>query len=391
MNAVDLFCGAGGMSLGLKRAGFNIVAAMDNWDVAKECYTENFPDHKFFKQDLQNWHDVSKIIKGLQCDIIVGGPPCQDFSEAGGRVEGERAELTKSFAQIVREVRPNYFIMENVPAAQKSNAYGNAREIFKKAKYKLTEIVIDASLCGVPQRRKRFFCIGSLNHKKGFLTKMLLACQHDLPMTVREYLREEIPLEYYYRHPRTYGRRAIFSVDEPAPTIRGINRPMPSTYERHKGDVADPKTCIIRALDYKERARIQMFPSTYKWVSQSAATEQMIGNAVPVGLAEYVGRCLLRFVQNGDEGVPLSFTEWLQRNQHLRKDAAGDNLSRYRRAKKILLGKEYEESAIEKVLIDSSEFQSMSKNIQNHLRRACELHCAYVRYLNKKKEHGNER
>lgn len=384
MNAVDLFCGAGGMSLGLKQAGFNIVAAIDNWDAARDCYTENFPDHKFFKQDLQNWQEVARIIKSFQCDIIVGGPPCQDFSEAGDRVEGERAELTKCFAQIVYEVRPDYFIMENVPAAQKSNAYSNAREIFKKAKYKLTEIVIDASLCGVPQRRKRFFCIGSLNHKKGFLTKMLLARQNDLPMTVREYLKEEIPLEYYYRHPRTYGRRAIFSVDEPAPTIRGINRPMPSTYEKHKGDVADPKECTIRALDYKERARIQMFPSTYRWVSQSAAAEQMIGNAVPVGLAEYVGRCLLQFVQFGNDGIMLSFTEWLQRNRHLKKDAADDNLSRYRRVKKILSGKEYNEFSIEETLLSTKEFQGMSRSIQNHLRRACELHCAYLRYLSKK-------
>ena len=85
MNAVDLFCGAGGMSLGLKQAGFNIVAAIDNWDAARDCYTENFPDHKFFKQDLQNWQEVARIIKSFQCDIIVGGPPCQDFSEAGSR------------------------------------------------------------------------------------------------------------------------------------------------------------------------------------------------------------------------------------------------------------------------------------------------------------------
>ena len=162
MNAVDLFCGAGGMSLGLKQAGFNIVAAIDNWDAARDCYTENFPDHKFFKQDLQNWQEVARIIKSFQCDIIVGGPPCQDFSEAGDRVEGERAELTKCFAQIVYEVRPDYFIMENVPAAQKSNAYSNAREIFKKAKYRLTEIVIDASLCGVPQRRRRFFFVSAV-------------------------------------------------------------------------------------------------------------------------------------------------------------------------------------------------------------------------------------
>jgi hypothetical protein len=117
----------------------------------------------------------------------------------------------------------------------------------------------------------------------------------------------------------------------------------------------------------------------------------MVGNAVPVGLAKYVGNCLLKFIHNGNEGVPLNFTEWLCKNMHLRKEAAGDNLSRYRRAKKILSGNKYDEFSIEEALTSTKEFQGLSKSIQNHLRRACELHCAYLRYLNKKQEGQNEK
>lgn len=384
LNVIDLFCGAGGMSLGLKHAGFNIVAAMDNWDAAVDCYKANFQGHMVYKQDLSDWREVMRVIHDIKCDMIVGGPPCQDFSEAGDRVEGDRAELTKSFAKIVGKKHPRYFIMENVPAAQKSNAYKTARSIFKRAGYGLTEVVLDASLCGVPQRRKRFFCIGSLQNKNRFLTKMLLANQSDLPMTVRDYLKDEFSFEYYYRHPRTYGRKAIFSVDEPAPTMRGINRPLPKTYKKHEADCADPKTNDIRALNYKERARIQMFPADYKWSSQNTANDQMVGNAVPVGLANYVGRCLLEYIKTGDSGIPLSFTEWLQRNQHIQKAAAGDNLSRYRRAKRILGNEKYEELDIENALLKSEAFKELSKSIQNHLRRACVLHCAYLQYLKKK-------
>lgn len=384
VNVIDLFCGAGGMSLGLKQAGFNIIAAMDNWDAAVDCYKANFQGHMVYKQDLSDWREVMRVIQDIKCDMIVGGPPCQDFSEAGDRVEGDRAELTKSFAKIVAKKHPRYFIMENVPAAQKSNAYKTARSIFKRAGYGLTEVVLDASLCGVPQRRKRFFCIGSLQNKNRFLTKMLLANQSDLPMTVRDYLKDEFSFEYYYRHPRTYGRKAIFSVDEPAPTMRGINRPLPKTYKKHEADCADPKTNDIRALNYKERARIQMFPADYKWSSQNTANDQMVGNAVPVGLANYVGRCLLEYIKTGDSGIPLSFTEWLQRNQHIQKAAAGDNLSRYRRAKRILGNKTYEELDIENILLKAAAFKELSKSIQNHLRRACVLHCAYLRYLKKK-------
>ena len=384
VNVIDLFCGAGGMSLGLKQAGFNIIAAMDNWDAAVDCYKANFQGHMVYKQDLSDWREVMRVIQDIKCDMIVGGPPCQDFSEAGDRVEGDRAELTKSFAKIVAKKHPRYFIMENVPAAQKSNAYKTARSIFKRAGYGLTEVVLDASLCGVPQRRKRFFCIGSLQNKNRFLTKMLLVNQSDLPMTVRDYLKDEFSFEYYYRHPRTYGRKAIFSVDEPAPTMRGINRPLPKTYKKHEADCADPKTNDIRALNYKERARIQMFPADYKWSSQNTANDQMVGNAVPVGLANYVGRCLLEYIKTGDSGIPLSFTEWLQRNQHIQKAAAGDNLSRYRRAKRILGNEKYEELDIENVLLKSEAFKELSKSIQNHLRRACVLHCAYLQYLKKK-------
>lgn len=384
VNVIDLFCGAGGMSLGLKQAGFNIIAAMDNWDAAVDCYKANFQGHMVYKQDLSDWREVMRVIQDIKCDMIVGGPPCQDFSEAGDRVEGDRAELTKSFAKIVAKKHPRYFIMENVPAAQKSNAYKTARAIFKRAGYGLTEVILDASLCGVPQRRKRFFCIGSLQNKNRFLTKMLLANQSDLPMTVRDYLKDEFSFEYYYRHPRTYGRKAIFSVDEPAPTMRGINRPLPKTYKKHEADCADPKTNDIRALNYKERARIQMFPADYKWSSQNTANDQMVGNAVPVGLANYVGRCLLEYIKTGDSGIPLSFTEWLQRNQHIQKAAAGDNLSRYRRAKRILGNEKYEELDIENALLKSEAFKELSKSIQNHLRRACVLHCAYLQYLKKK-------
>ena len=384
LNVIDLFCGAGGMSLGLKQAGFNIVAAMDNWDSAVDCYKNNFQGHVVHKQDLSDWREVMRIIQDTKCDMIVGGPPCQDFSEAGDRVEGDRAGLTKSFAKIVAKKHPRYFIMENVPAAQKSKAYKAARAIFKRAGYGLTEVVLDASLCGVPQRRKRFFCIGSLRDKNRFLIKMLLANQSDLPMTVRDYLKDEFQFEYYYRHPRTYGRKAIFSVDEPAPTMRGINRPLPKTYKKHEADCADPKTNDIRALNYKERARIQMFPADYKWSSQNTANDQMVGNAVPVGLANYVGRCLLEYIKTGDSGIPLSFTEWLQRNQHIQKAAAGDNLSRYRRAKRILGNEKYEELDIENALLKSEAFKELSKSIQNHLRRACVLHCAYLQYLKKK-------
>lgn len=115
MRTVDLFSGCGGMSLGFQSAGYNIVAAFENWPAAIECYKQNFK-HPVIETDLSIVDEAIIRIKKYQPDLIIGGPPCQDFSNAGNRTEGERAELTHSFAKIITAVKPKFFVMENVPS-----------------------------------------------------------------------------------------------------------------------------------------------------------------------------------------------------------------------------------------------------------------------------------
>ncbi len=86
MRVVDLFAGCGGLSLGFEQQGFNIVAAFELWDAAIKCYEANFT-HPIFKIDLSDTQAAVQLIKEYQPDIIIGGPPCQDFSHAGKRVE----------------------------------------------------------------------------------------------------------------------------------------------------------------------------------------------------------------------------------------------------------------------------------------------------------------
>ena len=293
MNVIDLFCGAGGFSLGFERAGFTVIAAYDSWDKAISVYRRNF-SHPAHTVNLSNVETVLPDMLALHPDIIIGGPPCQDFSHAGNRCEGERANLTQSFAHIVSSIRPLCFVMENVARAQSSTAYLGARDSLKASGYGLSEHVLDASLCGVPQKRKRFFCVGILGEQDGFLGRVIRAGFSNMPMTPRVYLGNELGIEHYYRHPRTYSRRAIFSVNEPAPTVRGVNRPVPPGYASHAGDTALPHG--IRALTTGERARLQTFPSTFAWSGTKTDIEQMIGNAVPVELGEYVGRALMTYI-----------------------------------------------------------------------------------------------
>jgi DNA (cytosine-5)-methyltransferase 1 len=289
---VDLFAGCGGLSLGFQNAGFQIAAAFEYWKAAADCYAQNF-SHPVCRGDLTDAGAAIEKIRALALDGIIGGPPCQDFSQAGKRVEEKRAGLTEAFARIVAGVSPRWFVMENVARAQKSFAYASAREILKGAGYGLTETVLDASLCGVPQKRKRFFCVGVLGAEDGFLSDTLAARQSEKPMTLRDYFGDSLGFDYYYRHPRNYSRRAVYSIDEPAPTVRGMNRPVPKGYPGHANDACE-LTPAIRAMTAAERALVQTFPKGFRWGEGKTDAEQMIGNAVPVKLAEFVARAHLQ-------------------------------------------------------------------------------------------------
>ena len=305
MNVVDLFAGSGGLSLGFQNRGFNIVGAFERWDAAARCYRENFA-HPLFQADLSDTRAAIAKIEGLKPDMIIGGPPCQDFSHAGKRVEGSRASLTDCFALIVAAVRPACFVMENVDRAKKSNAYASARKIFKESGYGLTEVVLDASLCGAPQKRKRLICFGARGEADGFALDIFSSRQTGKAMTLREYFGDKLDFEYYYRHPRNYSRRAIFSIDEPAPTMRGVNRPVPKGYPGHPGD-ACPVFDGLHVLTTEERAMIQTFPRSFKWIGSKTDIEQMIGNAVPVALAMHVAESVKIYFDRAAKRVSDGF------------------------------------------------------------------------------------
>ena len=371
--------------MGFQEAGFNILAGFEHWNTAISCYKKNF-SHPVEDVDLFDVELSVKTISKYNPDIIIGGPPCQDFSGAGNRIEGDRANLTVAYAKIISEILPQYFVMENVERASSSEAYKKARKIFKEAGYGLTEKVLDASFCGVPQKRKRFFCIGYKNGQDSFLDGLLSTNQSVFPLTVREYFQQEkyeLAMEYYYRHPRSYKRRGIFSVDEPSPTIRGVNRPKPGNYKRHAGDLIAPDgVCNLSSL---ERSLIQTFPPNFIWDESSASTEQMIGNAVPVKLANYVATCLMRFI-NGDTDLHnLRFIDWLKNEKKLSPEVAGDTLSRIGRAKRIL---DFENNDCEnylKNLNEENSFKNIVPSVRAQIRRAVRL---YFEYISKHEEVG---
>ena len=167
--AVDLFCGAGGMSVGFEQAGFDIALGveLDGFHVA--AHERNFPyGHTLGKSVAELTADdvFARLTGGTEVDAVIGGPPCQGFSTMGTRdARDPRNDLVGQFVRIVREVRPKAFVMENVPGMLSGRTRGvlaAALEQFEAAGYRVTlpVQVLDASRFGVPQQRRRLIVLG---------------------------------------------------------------------------------------------------------------------------------------------------------------------------------------------------------------------------------------
>lgn len=295
LKTIDLFSGCGGMSLGFQNAGFDVIAAYDNWQPAVDVYKKNF-SHPAVKADLSD-PAARQSAADLRPRVVVGGPPCQDFSSAGpGRSSSSRANLVEAFASIVELARPQFFVLENVPRARLSSVFERSVSRLKELGYGLTQIELDAAYCGVPQTRKRLFVIGGLGEHAGFLSEELNSRLAERPLTMREYFGKNLPFEHYFRVPTNYNRRGIFSVDAPSTTVRAIDRPVPKGYKGHPLDPV-PLTSDIRELSVQERAQLQTFPVTFKFTGTKTDLNTMIGNAVPVKLAHFVARGLMSHIE----------------------------------------------------------------------------------------------
>jgi len=378
MRTVDLFAGCGGLSKGFQAAGFELALAVEKWQPARAVYEKNFKDHVVKDLDLSQLIDAVTGVKKERPEIIIGGPPCQDFSAAGERVESHRAYLTVSYAEIIRAVRPTWFLMENVMEARKSTAWLSARRLLTGAGYGITECVLNAAYYGVPQNRKRFFAVGRLEEDDDFMLDDLLDDASAEPMTVREFVKDEFDFDYYYRHPRTWGRRAIYSVDEPSATIRSTNRPVPPGYRPHPDDAASPAKA--RSLTPEQRARIQTFGKTFKFLGFAAQKDIMIANAVPVKLAHHVAKAIkhyeaARAMSPGDR----TFRTWLTDTQHYTPRTAGNVISRFKRANRILQSARMPVDPLDAIqaLERRREYVELTSAVRSQIKKAVRLHAEF--------------
>lgn len=288
LKVLSLFSGCGGLDYGFhKRPDFEVLGSYDSMKHAVETYNMNFDS----KARLL---DVRELVKadfnlGFEPDVVIGGPPCQDFSVAGEKTLGERASLSETFVDIVCKYRPLYFVMENVPTIRTIG-----KTIYSKIIARLGEnyglsvnVVYMPDYC-IPQERKRLVIIGKRGGSDGVFDSLLNAAKTPI-RSIREFERctgIDIGLggkEHIYRHPRNYSRRGVYSIDELYPTVRGCLRKMPPVYNFHEGDSSKTREEIV-SPDWAMIAKIQTFPPSFKFMSKNNSL--IIGNAVPPKFSE---------------------------------------------------------------------------------------------------------
>lgn len=167
-NVIDLYAGAGGLSLGVSRAGFKVVAAIENDKHAIETHVKNFPQTAHIARDIRrvSIEEIEDASGVDRADImgVIGGPPCQGFSSIGhGNVKDERNLLFKRFFEIVRDINPTFFVAENVPGIMREKYKGIRRDAFNlvSGKYEILEpILVNASEFGAATSRTRYFFVG---------------------------------------------------------------------------------------------------------------------------------------------------------------------------------------------------------------------------------------
>lgn len=317
---IDLFSGAGGMSLGFVQGGFKNVVSIECNPNFANTYKRNFPYHNLVVSDIKDikGNYIEKIIKdsigNKKVDVIIGGPPCQGFSIAGriGRsfIEDERNGLFKEFVRIVDLVRPKLFVMENVAALKTHNKGNTIKEIvksFENLGYEVKEEVLNSVNYGVPQERRRIFIVGMLDQNifdfpvKEHKIITIKEAIGDLPK-LKNGEKSSIPNHYAMNHSKQMLEKMSYIKD-------GGNRyQIPYNLRPKSGDIRKyirynsnkPSFCITgdmrkvfhyeqnRALSSRELARLQTFPDDFVFVGKSIEIQQQIGNAVPPKLAKKI-------------------------------------------------------------------------------------------------------
>tara|TARA_B100000780_G_C21121997_1_gene454548 strand:+ start:1994 stop:3037 length:1044 start_codon:yes stop_codon:yes gene_type:complete len=330
MNAVSFFAGAGGLDLGFQKAGFNVVWANEYDKDIWETYEKNHKNTTLDRRSIVNIESDEVP----ECDGIIGGPPCQSWSEAGSLrgINDKRGQLFYDFIRILEAKQPKFFLAENVSGMlleRHSEALKNIKEMFKNAGYKLSFKLLNASDFDVPQDRKRVFFVGIRQdldfefqfpkplNKKVTLEQKIADLQNSVvPAKKGNKTNKEnckVPNHEYMIggfSSMFMSRNRVRSWDEQSFTIQAGGRHAPIHPQAPKMKFIEQNIRVFvpgqedlyRRLSVRECARIQTFPNDFVFhYNHIAAGYKMIGNAVPVNLAKHIAISIKSQIENAEK------------------------------------------------------------------------------------------
>lgn len=324
MKSIDLFCGAGGLTLGLHQAGWTTALALEFDPIAAETYRTNFANVELLEQDARTV-DYTPF-KGV-VQLVAGGPPCQPFSVAGNQLSHlDSRDCVPEFVRAVREVQPDAFLMENVHGLAMARHRGYLLLAISRLEdlgYTVSRAVLDAADFGAPQHRRRLILVGIRGRRFCFPRPTHGPHGHEPYVTAREALCDA-PADEPNTAKVTYAKKPVM---RPSPfagmMVNGGGRPInldrpsqtiPASAGGNRTHIVDPDGVLVkyhkylmeggeplegivpgvRRLTVRESARLQTFPDDFIFCGKGSARYRQVGNAVPPMLGRVVGEALLR-------------------------------------------------------------------------------------------------
>ncbi len=342
MNVISLFSGCGGLDLGFERAGFHIPVANEFDPTIYETFKINHPKTHLIEGDIRQVTkgDIAPYIDG-EVDGIIGGPPCQSWSEAGALrgIEDARGKLFYDYIRLLKEFAPKFFLAENVSgmlANRHSEAVQNILHMFEEAGYDVSLTLVNAKNYGVAEERKRVFYIGfrkDLNIQ--FVFPKGSTEEDDAKLTLRDIIWDlqdtAVPAGPKNHHnpeavnnneyftgafsPIFMSRNRVKGWDEQAFTVQASGRqcqlhpqaPKMQKFGKDDCRFVEGSEHLYRRMTIREIARIQGFPDDFQFLyKETNNAYKMIGNAVPVNLAYEIATAIKLFLQGeGDKVIGM--------------------------------------------------------------------------------------
>ena len=330
MKILSLFSGCGGLDLGFEKAGFEIPVANEFDPTIWETFKVNHPKTQLLECDIKNIkeEDLPKDIDG-----IIGGPPCQSWSEAGAMrgINDSRGQLFFEYIRLLKILKPKFFLAENVSgmlSKKHKEAVDNFIKLFKGCGYDVSLTLVNAKDYGVAEERKRVFYIGFRNDLKiDFKLPEGSTKDDNKKITLREILWDlkdsAVPAEDKNYHnpkavnnneyfvgaysPMFMSRNRVKSWDEQAFTVQASGRqcqihpqaPKMIKVGLNRCEFESGKEYLYRRMSIREVARIQGFPDNFKFIYNKVDNAyKMIGNAVPVNLAYEIALAIKKVLED---------------------------------------------------------------------------------------------